>query len=136
MLAYTFVIYHSHKPFHSFTQNYAITDVIVNEPFNERDTSDLPGSTHDPRCFITIGETDEIFVWLKSVIADKLFPEGCEDGLISVQGQNYFVQQLQIRQARTKMEERDLRGHKYNIIQPLVVVQMTKTRTKQSMVNI
>ena len=34
MLIYTFVIYHSHKPFHAFTQNFAITDVIVNEPFN------------------------------------------------------------------------------------------------------
>ena len=33
----------------------------------------------------------------------QTIPEGCEDGLISVQGQNYFVQQLQIRQARTKM---------------------------------
>ncbi len=113
MLSYTFVIYHSHKPFHAFTQNFAITDVIVNEPFNERDGTEALTSTHDPRTFSTIGETDEIFVWINSVIVDKLFPEGCENGGVAVQGQNYFVQQLQVRQGRTKAIEKDIRGKKF-----------------------
>lgn len=113
MCMYTFVIYHSHKPFHAFTQNFAITDVIVNEPFNERDDTEALTSTHDPRCFSTIGETDEVFVWLNNVVTDKLFPDGCENGGIAVQGQNYFVQQLQIRQGRTKQIEKDIRGTKF-----------------------
>ena len=85
MCMYTFVIYHSHKPFHAFTQNFAITDVIVNEPFNERDDTEAYTSTHDPRCFSTIGETDEVFVWLKNVVTDKL-SDGCENGGLLFKG--------------------------------------------------
>ena len=110
MVAYSFVIYHSHKPFEVYTQNFGITDVIVNEPFNERDPTDLPDSTHDPRTFTGIGETDEFWSWMETVVVGKLFPEGCETSTPVVQGQNYFVQQLQVRQARSKKIERDIRG--------------------------
>ena len=114
MCAYSFVIYHAHKPFEVYTQNFGITDVIVNEPFNERDPTEATTSTHDPRSFTGIGETDEFWSWMESVVHGKFFPEGCETTPVTIQGQNYFVQKLQLRQARSKKIEKDVRGTKYS----------------------
>ena len=115
MCSYSFIIYNSHKPFEVYTQNFGITDVIVNEPFNERDPDYALTSTHDPRTFTGIGETDEFWSWMESVVVGKFFPDGCEttpEG-VAIQGQNFFVQKLQIRQARSKKVIKDIRGTKY-----------------------
>ena len=107
MCCYTFVVYHSHHPFKTYTQNFGITEVIVNEPFNERDpTAPLSvtsqTSTHDPRVFTEIGESEEFWNWLEDVVVGKLFPEDCEKSSVAVQGQNYNVQTVRLRQARSK----------------------------------
>ena len=71
MLIYTFVIYHSHKPFHAFTQNFAITDVIVNEPFNERDDTEYTSLTIQEVLVPLVKQTK--YSSAKNVVTDKLF---------------------------------------------------------------
>ena len=64
ILLYTIVVNMHHHIFTSFSQNYGIRDVLLNEPFQEPD---------DLRTYHDVGEVDEWWLWFEGPFAQKIW---------------------------------------------------------------
>lgn len=103
ILLYTVVVNLHHHIFTSFSQNYGLRDVLLNEPFQE---------PHDLRTYHDVGEIDEWWLWFEGPFAQKIWSEtwysgdlrdnATEIGLMLQEC--YVIGAIRLRQVRTVME--------------------------------
>jgi hypothetical protein len=103
ILLYTVVVNMHHHIFTSFSQNYGIRDVLLNEPFQEPD---------DLRTYHDVGEIDEWWLWFEGPFAQKIWStewysgdtrdNETEMGLLLQEC--YVIGAVRLRQVRTVME--------------------------------
>ena len=103
ILLYTVVVNMHHHIFTSFSQNYGIRDVLLNEPFHEPD---------DLRTYHDVGEIDEWWLWFEGPFAQKIWStewysgdsRDSETEMGVLLQECYVIGAVRLRQVRTVME--------------------------------
>ena len=116
LLLYTAVANLHHNILDSYSQNFGMREMLLNEPFNEPD---------DLRTYMDVGEIDEWWLWFEGPFANKIWVdewynnekrEVLDGGVLLAEA--YVVGSVRVRQVRTKEYEKINYGRKFKAWYP------------------